>query len=225
MPSSLTVSSFSSFSLNNLWTFLNNLQLVTFLQFVNVPSLPWNFSLFLSYLDVSLGDVPFIKSVPNMLRLVVPMNFTLHEERAQAHFTNPYLHVSSYESRSFILNYEMRIVALFYYSFFLTLIILLARFCKDNKKCASFLRQFYSEFFFWRLFLELYVEMSFLSFYSLEDVSSLLSLAELLKCPLNPQCHFSSPHSYCSHAHSYNSHDLSSQTPKCSSLKQDRMEG
>ncbi len=154
VPSSVGITTLgSSLTLNNLWSFINSLQLITFLRFINVPSLPWNFVAFIDYLDVSLGDMPFMKSLPNLIRFLLPFNFTAYEETRKAEFSNPFIHSSSYEQSSLLLNFEFRFVAFVYYALFLSLVIILKRFCKDNERAVKFLSQFYSPFFFWRLLL------------------------------------------------------------------------
>ena len=53
--------------LDNLWTLVNSMQLISFLKFINSSCLPSNFVAFLLFLDVSLGKVAFVKYLPNPL--------------------------------------------------------------------------------------------------------------------------------------------------------------
>ena len=66
--------------LDNLWTLINSMQLMSFLKFVNCSRLPSNFLAFISYLDVTLGKVAFVDYLPNLLRLVIPLDFPQYEE-------------------------------------------------------------------------------------------------------------------------------------------------
>ena len=53
--------------LDNLWTLVNSMQLISFLKFINSNRLPSNFLAFLHYLEVSLGKVAFAEYLPNPL--------------------------------------------------------------------------------------------------------------------------------------------------------------
>ena len=157
--------------LDNLWTLINSMQLISFLKFVNCSRLPSNFLAFIRFLDVTLGKVAFIEHLPNLLRLAIPLDFPEYEEQEKSRFRNPFINDSSFSLSSFLLNYEQKLL-FFLYLFFLLSPLLLARFLsRRRKKAVALFSKCTSCALFWRMSISLFMELAFLSLFSLSQVS------------------------------------------------------
>ena len=156
--------------LDNLWTLINSMQLMSFLKFVNCSRLPSNFLAFLSYLDVTLGKVAFVDYLPNLLRLVIPLDFSQYKEKEQHRFMNPFINDSSFKQSSFLLNYEQKLLFFLYLSFPIFALLLARSLTKRHSKAYKILSKCTSCALFWRMSISVFMELAFLSLFSFSKV-------------------------------------------------------
>ena len=57
------------------------MQLLSMLKYINTRNLPLNFVAFIEYLDVTVGKVPFIDYLPNLLRLFIPIKYSQYKQQ------------------------------------------------------------------------------------------------------------------------------------------------
>lgn len=164
--------------LNNLWTLINSMQLMSFLKFINCSHLPHNFLAFISYLDVTLGQVAFVNYLPNLLRLAIPLDFSQYEEKEKARFVNPFINDLHFEQSSFLLNYEQKLRFYIYLSFPIFLLLIIRALTKKRHPGAHKLfSKCISCALFWRMSISAFMELAFLALFSASKVSLLLTLS------------------------------------------------
>ena len=149
------------------------MQLMSFLKFINCSVLPSNFLAFVTFLDVTLGKVAFIDYLPNLIRLALPLNFTRYEEQEESRFHNPFLNDSTFSWSSLLLNYELKLLFFLYLSFLISPLLIAKCISRRNKKAYALFSKCTSCALFWRLSISLFMELAFLSLFSLSKVTLL----------------------------------------------------
>ena len=136
--SSFGLSLDSTFSLNNLWTLLTAMQLVSLLKYINANDMPSNFISFIKYLDVTLGNVPIMKRMPNFFRLLFPMDYDYYISSLS--FAKPFTYDSHFCTYSFILNFELKLSMALYLALFLFFVVFFRFLCGEHPRCVKFLQ-------------------------------------------------------------------------------------
>ena len=154
----------------NIWALVNTMQLIELFSLINLKSVPPNYRAFLNYLDFAHGDLSFLAYLPNILRFMLPLNYSALEEN-QKPFT-PSFETSGIESLSLYLNYESRFLGFIYYSLFTLFLFLVGLTLKKFQKLGNFIKRFYISALFWRVAVEVYVELTLLTALSFYGVSS-----------------------------------------------------
>lgn len=73
----------------NIWALINTMQLIELFSLINVKSIPNNYRAFLNYLDFAHGDLSFLVYLPNILRFMLPLNYSALE-KSQRPFTSSF---------------------------------------------------------------------------------------------------------------------------------------
>ena len=102
-----------------------------------------------------MGNAPIMKKIPNLFRFAFPMEYALYNSTRS--FSNPFSYDSHFSSHSFLLNFELKLSMALYVALLLFFVVFFRFLFGDHPKCVRFFRQFYSDFFFWRVITILYL--------------------------------------------------------------------
>ena len=164
----LTMAASASF----LWSMVHSIQLIQFLLFIDIP-LPPNLYVLISYLEVATGNIEEFK----MLLPSVVMDIFIDEQELErgAEFSRTQYFSKGLKSQFFVVNFQDLFTVIVAILLLMPLFWCVARRPSVQKRGCP--RRFFGALHFnfqLRMFLEMYIELSFLSFVNLlaVDISS-----------------------------------------------------